>query len=107
VNRSAVTFGVISLLTVARTSTSPALCAGETTVHSVIELQLTDVAAVTANLKLVAVVPGAKPVPVTMTLVPPAAGPLLGATEVIVRGPNLKRSAVEVARNEVLAAGPE
>ena len=42
--------------------------------------QLTDFALVLPNLKVVAVAPGANPLPVTVTLVPPSVGPLAGLT---------------------------
>jgi hypothetical protein len=64
--------------------------AGATAVHVVIALQSTLVASLEPKRKIVAVVPRPNPVPVTVTLVPPAAGPLLGLTLVIVGGPNLK-----------------
>ena len=87
---------LLTLLTVAFTSTVPTACAGETTVHVVLEVQLTDVAFVVPNLKTVAVLPRAKPVPVMVTLVPPALEPLLGLTPATV-GRNLKLSLVDVA----------
>jgi hypothetical protein len=90
------------LFTVAVTCTLPASCAGASTLHVVSvfgsagfqELQLTDVAAVVPNATVVA--PLTKPVPVTVTLVPPDVGPSLGNTLDTV-GKNLKRSADEIA----------
>ena len=84
------------MFTVAFTSTFPAACAGEATVHSVVEVQLTDVAFVDPNLKIVADVPRANPVPLTVTLVPPALDPVFGLRPVTV-GTNLNWSAVEIA----------
>ena len=97
-NRSATVFGLITLVTVALTSTLPASCAGATTAHVVStlgvvtfqEVHLTDVATVAPNLTVVA--PSTNPVPVTVTLVPPDVGPSLGTTLETV-GKNLKRSA--------------
>lgn len=63
----------------------------------VIALQLTVAAGVEENFKLVALVPSAKPVPVTVTLVPPAREPVSGASSVTVGGPNLKWSGEEMA----------
>jgi hypothetical protein len=80
---------LLTLFTVAFTSTVPTACAGETTVHFVVELQLTDLAFVVPNLKIVAVLPRANPVPLTVTLVPPALDPVLGLRRVTV-GVNLK-----------------
>ena len=45
--------------------------------------------------KLVSVVPGANPVPVTVTVSPPAAGPWAGDTEMTVGSSNLKWSRTE------------
>src|SRR5439155_21124392 len=75
----------VTLFTTARTLTVPTTFGGATTVHSVIEMQLTDVAFTKPNLNFVAFVPTANPVPVTVTLVPPAARPLFGLTPVVVR----------------------
>jgi hypothetical protein len=63
---------LVILLTVDLTSTIPTACAGATTVHSVLELQLTDLLAVVPNSTFVAVLPTANPVPVMVALVPPA-----------------------------------
>jgi hypothetical protein len=60
-------------------------------VHSVVDVQLIGVPAVAPNLKIVAVVPRKKPVPVTVTVVPPAVDPLFGLTPVTV-GANLNLS---------------
>jgi len=57
--------------------------------HSVVEVQLTEVPFVVPNLKTVAVLPGAKPAPVIVTLVPPAVDPVFGLRPVTV-GTNLK-----------------
>lgn len=62
----------------------------------VIDAQLTLVAIVLPNLKLVAEAPGAKPEPTIVTLVPPAVGPLVGVSWVTVGGPYLKPSATDV-----------
>ena len=62
----------------------------------VLDVQLTGLALVVPNLKTVADAPKAKPVPVMVTLVPPAVEPLFGLTPVTV-GRNLKRSFVESA----------
>lgn len=59
------------------------------TVQLVIEAQLTEVDAVVPNLNPVVPVPGANPVPVIVTLVPPALEPEVGLRLVIVGGPNL------------------
>ena len=90
------------MLTTALTSTVSAPCAGEVTVQVVSaaglatsqDTQLTAVALRMPN--LIVVWPLTKPVPVTVTVSPPAVGPLLGLTCVIV-GMNLKRSALLVA----------
>src|SRR5258708_3293465 len=76
----------------ALTSTVPALCAGAVTVQVVIAAHSTAVASVVANLNVVALAPVAKPVPLTVTDVPPTAGPLAGVMLVIVGGPKRKRS---------------
>jgi hypothetical protein len=81
-------FAVVTWLMVALTVTDPAACAGVATVHSVLELQFTEVALLVPNLNAVAVVPGANPVPLTVTVVPPAVVPELGLKPVIV-GTNL------------------
>src|SRR6185437_16969884 len=73
-------------------STAPGLWAGAVTVHVVIAAHSTAPASVVANLNVVALAPVAKPVPLTMTVVPPAAGPAIGVTLVIVGGPKRKRS---------------
>jgi hypothetical protein len=84
-------------LTVTFRSTVPRLCAGVTTVHMVVEVQLTVVATFEPNLKAVASVPRPNPVPVTVTLVPPALDPVVGVTLVTVGGPNRKWSCDEIA----------
>src|SRR5207302_9174507 len=66
--------------------------AAESALHVVVELQVTDVAFLPPNSMTVA--PAMNPVPVTTTLVPPAVGPPVGLTPVIV-GANLKMSAVD------------
>src|SRR5690348_4973036 len=96
------TLGLLTSAPVALTSTVAAACAGESIVQlvSVFGLagsqlvQLTEIAFGEPNLKVVD--PLTKPVPVTVTLVPPAVEPSVGLTLVIV-GKYLKRSAVEVA----------
>ena len=57
--------------------------------HVVVEAQLADVAFVEPNLNFVADFPSAKPVPVTVVLVPPTFDPVLGLSPVTV-GRNLK-----------------
>lgn len=71
-----------TLFTITFTSTVPAACAGETAVHVVDELQLTEVAftVVAPNLIIVAPFSRANPVPVTVTVVPPPLGPVFGLT---------------------------
>jgi len=78
--------------TVATTSTVPASCGGETIVQLVALEQFTEPGFALPNLKVVAL-PRAKPVPVTVTLVPPDAGPELGDT-LSTMGVYLKRSLV-------------
>ena len=56
-----------------------------------VEVQLTEVPFVDPNLKTVAVVPGTNPLPVTVTVVPPAVEPVFGLRPVTV-GVTLKRS---------------
>jgi len=80
---------LLALFTVAFKSTVPTSCAGDRTVHFVVEVQLTDVDFVDPNLKTVAVLPRAKPVPLIVTLVPPALEPIVGLRPVTV-GTNLK-----------------
>jgi hypothetical protein len=63
------------LFTVAVTVTAPAACAGVVAVIVVLLVTTTFVAAVPAN---VTVAPAAKFVPVIVTAVPPAVGPLFG-----------------------------
>ena len=65
------------------TSTAPADSAGATAVIDVAELTVTPVAAVDPNFT---VFPEANPVPVMVTEVPPAVGPLVGLTAVTVAG---------------------
>lgn len=77
-------FGLATALTVAFTSTVPAACAGEITVHDVDDVQLALAAFVPPKRKTVAPLAVANPVPVTATLVPPATGPELGLTPVTV-----------------------
>jgi hypothetical protein len=87
----------LALPTLAVTSTFPALvAAGEIALHEVLEAQLTDAAARVPNLKLVPA-PVANPLPVTVTVVPPALGPESGLTPVTVGAANLKWSAEEIA----------
>lgn len=73
--------------TVARTSAAPALRGGDTTEQVVFVLHCTLLARAVPNLNVVAPVPGAKPVPFTVTLVPPAVEPDLGLTPTTVGGP--------------------
>jgi hypothetical protein len=65
------------------TSTVAAACAGETTVACVAEFTVIEplAAAVVPNST---VIPAANPVPVIVTVVPPAIGPALGEMPVIV-----------------------
>lgn len=86
-----------ALPTAAFTSNVPGLSAAVTSVHVVDELQLTDVAAALPNLNTVAPAPGAKPLPVTVTAVPPAFGPELGLRLVIVGLSYLKWSCLVIA----------
>ena len=65
------------------TSTVPADSAGESAVHDVLDEQLTPVAAVEPKLT---VSPNWKPVPVMVTVVPPAVGPAVGLMAVTVGG---------------------
>src|SRR6185437_3000819 len=71
---------------------TPALCGGAATVQSESVVHSSPPEAVEPNLNLVAIEPSAKPLPLTVTLVPPLAGPELGLTPVIVGGPARKRS---------------
>ena len=66
---------------VTTTLTAPAACAA---VVAVIEVLLTTVTPVAAVPPRLTVAPARKPVPVIVTEVPPAAGPVLGVIEVIV-----------------------
>jgi hypothetical protein len=81
---SAALFGLLTLLSVAVTSTLPATPAGATTAHVVVEVQLTAVALLGPNLKIVPAGPMPNPVPVMITAVAPAAGPELGLRAVTV-----------------------
>jgi hypothetical protein len=83
--------------TVAVTSAFPVRWAGTTTAQLVIEVQSTLAAGVDPNSKLVAVVPRPNPLPVTVTLLPPALDPVLGLRLAIVGGPTLKLSFDEAA----------
>ena len=87
-------FGDLTAFTVATTATFPGACAGATTVHAVVEVQLRSAALVDPNTKLVAVLPIAKPVPLTLTPLPPAGEPMARSSLVTV-GVNLKRSTDE------------
>jgi len=66
------------------TSAAPAVPAGVTAVSEVAECTVTSVAACPPTST---VAPGTKPVPVTVTTVPPSGGPPLGATAVTVGAP--------------------
>jgi hypothetical protein len=77
----AVDLGLMTALTVALTSTVAAAWGGAIAVQLVLDVQLTAFDLTEPNLKIVAVAPRAKPVPVTVTLVPPACEPELGLTE--------------------------
>ena len=83
-NRSLGLSRLVALLTSAVTSTVPAIPEGAISVQLVVLTQLTALALRVANLKDVPVVPTLKPLPVTVTLVPPAVEPLLGSRAVIV-----------------------
>jgi len=72
----------------ARTSTVPALCAGVTTSHVVIDVQLTEVAAVVPNRKPFRSYPERARAG-DRQLVPPVVVPLLGVTFVTVGSTNL------------------
>jgi hypothetical protein len=88
---------LLALPTSAITSTTAALLVAEVLITQlVVELQSTAAAGALPNSNTVAA-PGAKPLPVTVTLVPPAIGPAFGLTAVIVGDSNLKWSLVEMA----------
>ena len=70
--------------TVADTDTWPAVPAGVTAVHKVLEEQVTPVAGAAPKTKLVSPACVEKPVPAMETTVPPATGPLEGVTLVTV-----------------------
>ena len=86
---SALVFGLGTLFTRAVTSTAAASCFGDTAVQRSLEVQLTLFDAVAPNLMIVPLVPSANPLPVMVTVVPPALGPLLGLT-LLTSGVNLK-----------------
>ena len=65
-------------------STVPAVPAGDVATQVVVAEHDTPVAGVVPNLTEVVVVPSTKPVPVTVTTVPPARGPALGVMELTV-----------------------
>ena len=81
VNWSAAPVGLVPLGVVTVMSTVPAVCAGEVAVIDVALFTVNDAAAVAPKLTAVAPV---KPVPVIVTDVPPAVGPLVGLTLVTV-----------------------
>src|SRR5213592_4644202 len=83
VKRAAALGLLVKPLTVTLTSTNP-LPAGLVTMQLVTDAQLTPIAGVDPNLTVVALGVVLKLDPVTTTLVPPAAGPLFGFTELIV-----------------------
>ena len=62
-------------------STVPAASEGDVTVHDVVEAQLTVDPVLEPNFALVTPAPATKPVPVTVTVVPPASGPTFGLME--------------------------
>jgi hypothetical protein len=70
---------LVWLATVTRTSTVPAAWAGLVALQLVVVAQDTAVAAVAPKATVVAPGDVLNPVPVIVTAVPPAAGPLLGA----------------------------
>lgn len=86
-NLSAAPVALVPPAVVALMSTVPADRAGLITVQVFASLQLTCVPAVEPNLKLVPVVPATKPVPLIVTVVPPAVGPLAGLIAVTVGAP--------------------
>jgi len=83
--------GLVTRLTVAFTSTVAAAWAGETTTQLLLELQLTLLAFTVPNLNAVPAVPSANPLPVTVTLRPPATEPEVGLS-FVTTGVNSKRS---------------
>ena len=89
-NTSAVDVGLIPPSVVTVTFTVPGYPGGEVAVHVVVLEQFTPVARFGPKFTVVVLgepVPVTKPVPVIVTGVPPAAGPLLGMTAVTVGGP--------------------
>ena len=83
-NRSADEVAEVPPGVVTVTSAVPAVPLGEVTVQVVVELQPTEVAGVSPNVAEVVDVPGMKPVPVTVTGVPPTSGPAAGVMAVTV-----------------------
>ena len=75
---------LLKALTVALTSIVPALCGGATAVQLTCDEHSTPLARVPPNLNFVLPAPSAKPLPVTATPVPPAAGPEAGVSPAIV-----------------------
>jgi hypothetical protein len=75
------------------TVAAPAACAGVVAVIVVAFTTVTPVAAVPPN---VTVAPLTKPVPLIVTLVPPAVGPLVGAIPLTVGGPTYKKQFVQL-----------
>ena len=62
--------------------------AGLMAVQALLELQLTELASNLPKMNFV-LVPSAKPLPLMLTVLPPALGPSLGLTAVTVGGPYL------------------
>ena len=71
---------------VTATVTAPAAWAGLVALQVVVEAQLTAVAATAPNVAVVAPAVVLKPVPVIVTTVPPAVGPLVGKRFVTIGG---------------------
>jgi hypothetical protein len=96
VNRSVAAEALLfAFPTLALTSTTPGFFAELVVITQlVVELQSTEPAGDLPNSKTV-VVPRANPLPVIVTVVPPAAGPALGLTLEIVGASYLKRSFVD------------
>ena len=76
------TFEDVPLVVVAVTVTAPAVPAGLVALIEVADTNVTAVPAFAPNITVVA--PDTKPVPVIVTTVPPATGPLVGLNNVTV-----------------------
>jgi hypothetical protein len=86
VKRSADEIGEVPFAVVTVTSTVPGAPAGEVAAQVVVDAQVTAVAAVAPNATVVE--PTTNPVPVIVTLVPPAGGPATGLMALTV-GPDV------------------